>query len=97
MTDNETIRKDYHSLVTRLEDFIADWQNNDGNTEAIHDLKEILSNRSKSDIPEGLVSTGKTGVQSLGNGRYRLSTGNRSAVTGRFHPQGKMKDIRDDT
>lgn len=84
MTNAESIRKDYHALVNQLEGLITKWENHDVNSENIIDLKEVLNKRNKTDIPAGLVSTEKTGVQSLGNGRYRLSTNGRSAVTGRF-------------
>lgn len=84
MTSAESIRKDYHSLITELEGLIGKWENHDGNNENINDLREILSKRNKTDLPTGLVSTGKTGVQSLGNGIYRLTTNGRSAITGRF-------------
>lgn len=85
MTNTEGIRKDYHSLVTELEGLIRKWENHDDNSGNIIDLREVLNRRNKTDLPTGLVSTEKTGVQSLGNGRYRLSTDGRSAVTGRFN------------
>lgn len=85
MTSAESIRKDYQSLVTNLEGLILKWENLDGTNESINDLRKILNQRNKTDIPTGLVGTSKTGVQSLGNGRYRLTTDGRSAVTGRFN------------